>query len=448
MSTCGNEPPSDGSCQPVQEDSDELTVSENAIIPNRLCAPAPADMALTPGRLWWDEEWRFRLPVIVHAGAFARIDRPVELDLDLDAEIRRSLPQGVDEGIQADSRSIRVVRVDNGGLNLGVVESQFDVAPVGRRASKGTVVWTLPHSVSPSATCYYFLYFNTAGSPPRPVTPNGLRVSMSGTDADYWRVSAPPYGEYVFQRSAGNFCAFSPTNVGGESQTDWIRGDQSARRGIPLISSKRLDPIFQAGTVARSTTEGRVSSKLLQSGPVKITIESNWLIAGPRPSAWRVLYDIFPSTIRVTLLSGAKAGFVFAHAPTTPATARAFVSSSEYAGTRPLQRGGMVLPVPDGWSYQEFEGSTGKLYLTQPRPATAAQPIPQFRSPNQWVVASGWKQGAMHDGMNQYPAVFFQGFVQDGRTDGVSHEKVLTFIDSIRQPLEVLVGPAERRASG
>jgi len=63
-----------------------------------------------PNGVWWDERFKFRLPVRVRAGSIDRIDKPAEVDADLTAELKRlQVSDSANEG------SILIVEVASNG---------------------------------------------------------------------------------------------------------------------------------------------------------------------------------------------------------------------------------------------------------------------------------------------------------------------------------------------
>jgi hypothetical protein len=399
---------------------------------------------------------QFRLPVMVETGAYRRIDKPVEVPIDFAA----SLAEAGVSGARIDPTSVQVIAEDGqggtGAGRLGVggavsIPCQLDLDPDDR--STGTVTWLLAGETPAWTRRRFTIVFGTRpqlGSAGAGVAASH-RLRLWEPDAEHWRIEAPPYGYYTFEKGGGAFNVFSPVDVADDGDGDWVRFDLSHYQGIANVHAPDFKTIFHQWYPGLVSSDGawKVRSELVAAGPLKVTIRTTHVVdQGTAAGHWELRYEILPSTVRATMVRGGPGGFAFIHEAAPGGRAldpqHAFVRLSVDEAPRRLSDVRFNAPVGHGWAYQGDDRVPHKLYLAEMQDdgvLDAVLPFPQFHF---WVV--GWgrgaKAGTLSRGITTYPATFYQGFVDDGVTGGVDHEAVVAFIESIRQPLSVTTGRA------
>lgn len=153
----------------------------------RALTPVPSGEALLPADApWWDAAWPYCLPLKVEMGEGARTDYPLEVRLSFGDR-------------QPDPTSVRVVEYLADGT-LRPLPTQYD--PAGENA--GSVTFVLTGTTPSRGTRLFGIYFDVAGSPPKPAQDLPmLTVTREGdsywVENDRYRVLVGPHGAHVFE---------------------------------------------------------------------------------------------------------------------------------------------------------------------------------------------------------------------------------------------------------
>lgn len=232
-----------------------------------------AALALTAGLVaqaeispadWWNEGWRYRVPLQVGANGAARTDKPAEVSLNF-----TSLLSALGTSGTLDLGSLRLLEVDAGGAVLDEsVPFQFDQAAGFNAATNasGTLVFLLEGATASGATRRYHLYFDTtARGPFTPLsfTPQVTVTSVSNYQGqDSFKIETANHATYYYHKQGAGFASMLDVQ-----SNDWISYNTGAEssgeyRGIPNMGAWAHPGYTNA------------SSGLTSSGPLKAVITS------------------------------------------------------------------------------------------------------------------------------------------------------------------------------
>lgn len=234
---------------------------------------------------WWHQDRRYRLPLSVATGDFARQDKPAELAINF----TDLLPAAG----AFDPASLRVVEVDADGLALDTaVPFQFDPAPdydpVANAA--GTLLLLLTGATPAATTRSYHVYFDTTDNGPFTPAAVAPRVTVADDVLDEAQLSyrvETANATYYYHKEGGGLSSL--VDGGGN---DWLNyhptGNSAGNyRGIPNTYGGDFHP---------GTTGGQ--STLLSSGPLRVSILTER--ANPYEAA---RWDIYPAYATLTMLA-------------------------------------------------------------------------------------------------------------------------------------------------
>src|SRR5690606_31045849 len=111
---------------------------------------------------WWNSAWSYRLPITISAGAHARTERPVTVEIDLTEALADAGGSGA-----IDLDSIRVIEVNAAGQILAAnVPFQLDPGPGFNPTSNavGTLVVLLRGTTPAGSQRRFHVYFDVEGS--------------------------------------------------------------------------------------------------------------------------------------------------------------------------------------------------------------------------------------------------------------------------------------------
>jgi len=238
--------------------------------------------------LWWDTQWRYRVPVTVNANGAPRINKPVEVSLNFTQLLAAANGSGT-----FDPASLRVLEVDNiGNLLNATVPFQFDPVPEydATTNAAGTLTFIMTGSTAAAAARDYHIYFDLTGRGfTAPIFPDQVTLTEDVIDEEQLSYEIQNQSATYFYQKEG--AAFS--SVLDLSGNDWISytttiGAGGSYRGIPNMIYPEGD--FHPGSEA-------ATSQIMAQGPLKITIHSV-----TNDSKWEALWEIFPDYARMTLL--------------------------------------------------------------------------------------------------------------------------------------------------
>jgi hypothetical protein len=236
-------------------------------------------------------EERHFLPITVSANSFARIDKAVEVAVDLSRTYAKT-----GDGNLPVSGNLHLVEVSASGdvLNANpIFQFDKDDDPRLRDQVRGELVFLLDGRTGPHASRYYRLYFD---EPPKENPINAFQPLVTVEDIGEYE------GDETFKISSRNSVYFYHQYGSGFASlldrdgNDWISfhpttknedGPKGAYRGIPNIAPPEFHP---------GSGEGHEKSKVIRQGPLRATILSE-----TTDKAWRCTWDIYPDYATMTL---------------------------------------------------------------------------------------------------------------------------------------------------
>lgn len=364
---------------------------------------------------WLEPRLRCRLTLEVGAARHERLDRPVEVDLDLaqslsEPEATRAWREG----------SWRVVEVGaRGELLDDDVPFQLDAAAPGR----GVLIFLLRGVTLPDAVRRFQVYFDPDGSlSARPRLPALVQVADGVEDEgqECFEVRTPD-ATYLYQKQGAGF-----SSLLDRDGNDWIGyhpqgGSAGHYRGIPNLG--------ECGHPGYTNSWSRLES----CGPLRARIHSETL-----DGRWAFAWDIFPHYARLTLLrAGGRYWFLYEGTP-----GGQFDEQSDYCVRSTGQRTAASevwdedIPAPE-WVYFGSGKTRRVLYLIHHED----DDLPDQYWPmegNMTVFGFGRRYGSLERFMEQVPAHFTVGFAEDGALPVARR-----VIESALRELDVRVGPVE-----
>ncbi|MFH1409103.1 MAG: NEW3 domain-containing protein [Nanoarchaeota archaeon] len=129
---------------------------------------------------WWDADWYYRVPLVINASAFNRVDWPIEHTINF-TEILTTLGDSAD----FDYNSTRLIEYDSSGNIITEIASQFDQGTDFNVSinAHGTFVFILNGTTAVNAKRYFQLYFDTSDRPKAwPTYSNNLQGTWNGEE--------------------------------------------------------------------------------------------------------------------------------------------------------------------------------------------------------------------------------------------------------------------------
>lgn len=387
---------------------------------------------------WWNPDWNYRLDVSVDSGAVTRIDKPVELPINFTAAFEQLRASGK----MLDHQSIRIIDVS--GESPKEIASQFEPYKdfQAKNNAIGVLVWMMEGTTQPRIDKRYQVYFDTITNGPKHSPEFTNYLTLSEPDEDSWKISAPGYGFYTFQKSGGVFRVFSPHDVEDNALGDWVRFDKSHYQGIPNMHSPDFSTIFHQtyDDLVASDNQWDATSELIIDGPVKSVIRSEHKIeSGISTGTWEIFYEIFPSTIRCTVTKGNDKGYALIH-ESTPGGNQFdeddFIRLSTDDAPRRLGDGNFNQDIEPEWAYQGDDKVKHKLYFIHNQDDDIKDAVLEFPQYDFWVLGWGRGDGATNvsPGINTYPQSYYFGFYP-----AENHGQMVTYIRSLTTPVKPTV---------
>ena len=227
----------------------------------------------------------YRLAIAVSAAGHTRLDKPVEIELDLAAPVYL----GAQGELAADT--IRVVEVDkHGKVTDPAVDFQFDQEPdhgphVPARAA---LVFLMRGVTTSGAVRHFEVRLDGERAPVPAVAPAMLVVEASDYQGqDSFRIETES-AVYYYHKAGGGFASMFD-----RYGRDWISfrpgdGPRGEYRGIP--NAINPEGGFHPGS-------DMCVSRLLSQGPIRTRIASE-----TRDGKWACIWDIYPQYARLTML--------------------------------------------------------------------------------------------------------------------------------------------------
>ena len=374
------------------------------------------------GGAWWDDQWRYRVPIIVNAAGFARSDKPVETDINF-----TSLLSALGATGAFNEASIRVVEVAaDGSILNSAVPFQFDKDAAFNATSnaRGSLVFMMAGTTGSSVSRQFHVYFETAsGFSAAPVTP---QVTVTEDLAHEGQASfriATGSGTWYYHKQGAGFASLD--DVQGN---DWIGyrvggGSAGEYRGIP-----NLGDVGHPGYTNASTS-------LLRYGPLRAT-----LLSRSNDNAWEMTWDLYPGYATLTILKAGAAYWLLYEG--TPGGALNLDSDTMTLSSGDSQTLSSYwdgdIPAPE-WAYFT-DGPTGRyLYFIHHEDDSAPDQYYSMEG-NMTVFGLGRKYaGCCTKYLTATPARLTVGLGENGTSPQ-------TMIDSAFRPLAVTLSAAETSA--
>lgn len=262
-----------------------------------LATSLPAQAEISPPD-WWNEAWRYRVPLQVGANGTARADKPAEVSLNFTSLLSTLGASGA-----LDLDSLRLLEVDAQGAVLDEsVPFQFDQAAGFNAATNaaGTLVFLLEGATASGATRRYHLYFDTTSH--GPFTPLSFTPQVTVTTAsnyrgqDSFQVQTASATYYYHKRGAGFASLLDAQSQDWISYTDTITNPGAAGifRGIPNLGVWAHPGYPEQGSASARGAD----SVLTSSGPLKAVVTST-----TTDTLRSLTWTFYPGYATMTLLS-------------------------------------------------------------------------------------------------------------------------------------------------
>ena len=245
---------------------------------------------------WWNAGWDFRVPVTVSPGDTARTNKMVEVLLNF-TELMRTAGSG---GPSFDPNSVRVVEVDGSGnvIDAGVAR-QVDPAEGYNAATnaKANVIFLMTGTTNPETSRTYHIYFDkTSKNIPAPTVAPLVTVTDNVVDRGFPAYQFNGQGStWVYHKEGGGFAKL--LDAQGIDWIDWTSATGAAGdyRGVPNAVMPGNGGFFHPGRAGAGT------SKIVSSGPLKITIETE-----SSDKLWVARWEVYPTYATFSMVRAAK----------------------------------------------------------------------------------------------------------------------------------------------
>jgi len=234
---------------------------------------------------WWNPTWDFRVPVTVSPGATDRTNKMVEVLLNF-SELMRNAGSG---GPSFDPNSVRVVEVDGTGTVIDAdVPLQLDPADGYNAVDNAVadVVFMLKGTTPANTSRTYHIYFDkTSKNIPAPTVAPQITVTDNVVDQGFASYRFNGLGStWVYHKEGGGF-----SKLLDAQGVDWINWTPSAGasgdyRGVPNAVMPGNGGYFHPGRAGAGT------SRIVSSGPLKITIETE-----SADKLWLARWEVYPT---------------------------------------------------------------------------------------------------------------------------------------------------------
>ncbi|MCL4863592.1 MAG: InlB B-repeat-containing protein, partial [Caldilineaceae bacterium] len=238
---------------------------------------------------WGDPLRNYRIPLVVNANGFGRVDKPVEAQINF-----TTLFANLGQNNTFDPATLLVVEVDEGGQIVDSnVPFQFDRAADYNAAAKasGVLVFLMKGNTEAAGKRTYHVYFDIAGRGITAPTFTNLVTRSNVTDqgqASFRFVTSK--ATYDFHKFGGGF-----SSVVDNDGNDWVDfrptpvSGAGFFRGIPNMRPPP-DGYFHPGNEIGATS-------VVNEGPLKHTISTV-----TTDGKWEVQWEFFPTYARMTVL--------------------------------------------------------------------------------------------------------------------------------------------------
>ncbi len=367
----------------------------------------------------WITTLPYRLPITVNPGAVPRMDRIVNIKVDLD--------QALSELGEAEAGSLQVcqvVEVDGQGTVLNEnVPFQFDIEDRNTAAheSTDTLALYLSGPTLAGSNRQFLAYFGVPGEdyciPPTPsyVT---LTDAVMHEDQESYKVVTPG-ATYLYHKLGAGFASMlDPENLDWISYHPW-GGSDGKYRGIPNL-------VYPEGYFHPGNTGCR--SQILHNGPLKVTIVSE-----STDHLWACRWDISPYYATLTVQKAPQPyWFLYEGTPGGALDEDGdFIVRSTGERTPASKSWDGAIPEPE-WLYFGDSHTNRVLYLVHHE---HDQEIDSYWPMEHNMTVFGFGRMHLNKFMQLAPAHFTIGFVESNDFTTISR-----VIDSAYKPVDVTIG--------
>lgn len=367
---------------------------------------------------WWDTRWRFRLPLSVDVGDFARSEQPVTVALNFTQLLNAVAAEG-----EFTPMTLRLVEVSaQGDLLAADVPFQFDAAedydPTSNAA--GTLVFLLTGSTPANAVRHFHVYFETAtsGIPPLIISPQVTVDEIEDEDQVSFRVSTAN-ASYYFQKQGAALSSL----VDGSGR-DWIDyrpegGSAGNYRGIPNVQPDYFHPGATSGT-----------STLVASGPLRAVVRA------ATDNGWEMEWHFYPRFATATVLSlDEPYWFLYEGTPGGKLDVNSdFIMRSSGVQTLAGQAWTGDLAAPE-WLYFADPQLGRSLFLAHPEDDDRTD---SYWAMNEEMTVFGYGRNNLERFLDSLPNTFILGLMES-----TAFTPSAAIINGIYQPVSVSLQPPE-----
>ena len=296
-----------------------------------------------PNGAWWNERFKYRLPVRVGAGGIERIDKPVEVNVNLAKDLKQ----------------IRVVEVAPDGKVIDdSVVFQFDKAlqDDAGTSAEGKLTLMLKGMTPAEGTRVFHVYFGGPSNVPKPefvgfveCTDNVQHegrdsIKIETENATYYYHKKGAAFASLEDKDGNDWLGYNP-GVGPISKS----GSGGKYRGLPNMGHPE-GYCHPGNTVS--------NSRIISRGPIKVTIASQ-----SNDGKMKCRWDIFPDYARLTILK-MRTPYWFLYEGTPGGK----LETSSDVCVRPTEPGGLRTSDSHKWDGDivNISGSGEWLYFADP----------------------------------------------------------------------------------
>lgn len=375
---------------------------------------------------WLVEQSNQRVRFVVNTGNVDRLNTPVEIEIDLN-----ELGAHATDDLNFETANLRLLEVQQNGVYLQTIAPvQFDIADT---AETAILTFLLPDTTKAGVSRYFECYFGEFDNPPL-MQPNPVSVT---TVDDH-------EGQQSFQIDTQNATYFYHIQGAGFASLDDLDGNDwlSYNPGVGAQSNSGSGGMYR-GVPNMGYPEGYChpgkevsTSRIVHSGPVKVTIESESL-----DKKMQCRWDIFPEFARLTvqdmrppywfLYEGTPGGELEVQSDicVRPGNVRTLCSES--------WEGDIESEDPGEWLYFGDPAVNRSLFLVQ---HVDDDHMDSYWPMNEEMTVFGFGRLDLNKYMTRQPNQFTIGLV-----NSLEYDRLRRHINSAYQPLRIEVLAPERR---
>ncbi|TFG72485.1 MAG: hypothetical protein E4H27_02540 [Anaerolineales bacterium] len=373
----------------------------------------------------WTTALPYRLPITVNPGTIPRMDRIVNVKVDLNQGLADLGEAGIGK-----LQVFQVVEVDGQGTILNEkVPFQFDIEDRNTAAneSRDTLALYLPGLSPAEANRQYHVYFGVPGKDycvPLSSSYVTLTDAVMHQGQESYKIVTPG-ATYIYHKFGAGFASMlDPENLDWISYHPW-GGSDGKYRGIPNL-------VYPEGHFHPGNTG--CHSQILHNGPLKVTIASE-----STDDLWACRWDITPCYATLTVQKAPQPyWFLYEGTPGGALDEDGdFIVRSSGERTPASKSWDGAIPEPE-WLYFGARNTNRVLYLVHHE---HDEEIDSYWPMEHNMTVFGFGRMRLNKFMQLTPAHFTIGFVENNDFPAISR-----MIDSAYKPVEVTVGACQSRA--